>query len=302
MFQFVGLSAFSGEDCLDCAPSQVTDITVVRLKNAIFDRFNLTKNVTEDFTSEQAENWEYDTVLDTSFNGNIDAGNVEYTLSQITEIKIKRRVRGTFDWLTIGSIPINQASDLTFTFEDRTNTHNVEYEYALVPVLNNAEGNYIINSVLSTLAGVFIGDMETCYKFLYQVQYGSNARKVNVGTFQPLGSKYPIVISNGQLSYDTGTITGLVLNDDFEKTGILDSKQIADKKARMKNFLSDYKAKILRDWQGQKWLVAITDDIQITYADQSSLQVPSIAITWTEIGDADSQNDLYNNGIIDAPS
>lgn len=302
MFQFIGLSAFAGQDCLNPTPAQVNDIKTARVTNAIFDQFSVTKNVSEPFNVSLPTVWDYDTIMDATFNGNIKAGNVEFALNQITEVKIKRRVRGTFDWLTLKSVPIHSVSDLSFAFEDRTNTHGVEYEYAFVPVLNNAEGDYIINSIMSDLEGVFIGDADTCYRFLYDVQYGTNARKVNVGTFQPLGRKYPIVISNGLLSYDTGSISGIVLDDEFENTGIIDSAKTNEKKRKLKDFLADKKPKILRDWTGAKWLVAITDDIQISYAESSGLRVPSMTITWTEIGNADDQNDLYYNGIIDAPS
>ena len=302
MFQFVGLSAFAGQDCLNPSPAQVDNIQTTRLSNAIFDQFNATKNVSEAFDTSLPTEWDYDTIMDATFDGNIDAGNVEFALSQITEVKIKRRVRGTFDWLTLESIPIKSVSDLSFIFEDRTNTHGVEYEYAFVPVLNNAEGDYIINNVLSKLDGLFIGDFDTCFRFLYDVQYGTNARKLNVGTFQPLGRKYPVVIANGLLSYDTGSFSGIILNDEFEDTGIIDSAKTNEKKRKLKDFLSDKKPKILRDWTGAKWLCVMTDDIQISYAESSSLRVPMMSVTWTEIGDADNQEDLYNNGIVNTPS
>ncbi|HAU87634.1 MAG TPA: hypothetical protein DCW90_19725 [Lachnospiraceae bacterium] len=302
MFHFVGLSSFAGQDCLNPSLGQIDNIQETRLSNAIFDQFNTTKNVTELFDTSLPTEWDYDTIMDATFDGDTGAGNVEFALNQITEVKIKRRVRGTFDWLTLKSISIHSVSDLSFIFEDRTNTHGLEYEYAFVPVLNNAEGDYIINSILSKLEGVFIGDSETCYRFLYDVQYGTNARKINVGTFQPLGRKYPVIISNGLLSYDTGSISSVVLNDEFEDTGVIDSAKTNEKKRKLKELLADKKPKILRDWTGAKWLVAITDDVQISYAESSGLRVPTISVTWTEIGDADNQADLYNCGIVNTLS
>ena len=302
MFQFVGLSAFAGQDCLNPAPSQVNDIQDTVLSNAILDQFNVTKNITDSFDSSLPTVWDYDTIMDATFDGEIGAGNVDFVLEQITAVKIKRRVRGTFNWLTLTSIPIKSVSDLSFIFEDRLNTHGVEYEYAFVPVLNNAEGDYIINKVLSKLDGIFIGDADTCYRFLYDVQYGTNARKINVGTFQPLGRKYPIVISNGLLSYDTGSISGTILNDDFENTGIIDSAKTNEKKRKIKDFLANKKPKILRDWTGQSWLCIATDDVQISYAEGSGLRVPNVTFTWTEIGDINNQQDLYNNGVINTPT
>lgn len=302
MFQFIGLSAFAGDDCLNPTPAQVDDITDTKLENAIFDQFNVTKNVTDIFDVSLPTEWDFDTIMDATFDGNIDAGNVEFALNQITEVKIKRRVRGTFDWLTLTSIPVRSVSDLSFIFEDRLNAHGVEYEYAFVPVLNNAEGDYIINSVLSKLDGVFIGDADTCFRFLYNVNYGTNARKMNMSTFQPLGRKYPVVIANGLLSYDSGSISADIVDDDFEDTKVLNNAKMIEKKQKLKEFLSDKKPKILRDWVGQSWLVCATDDVQFSYNDRSSLRIPMITYTWTEIGDVNSQADLYNNGIINTQS
>ena len=132
---------------------------------------------------------------------------------------------------------------------------------------------------------------------------GVKASVTNETAEEAYGTKvYPIVISNGLLSYDTGSISGIVLDDEFENTGIIDSAKTNEKKRKLKDFLADKKPKILRDWTGAKWLVAITDDMHISYAESSGLRVPSMTITWTEIGNADDQNDLYYNGIIDVSS
>ena len=106
MFQFIGLSAFAGQDCLNPTPAQVDDIKSTRVTNAILDQFSVTKNVSEPFNVSLPTVWDHDTIMDATFDGNIDAGNVEFALNQITEVKIKRRVRGTFDWLTLKTIPI----------------------------------------------------------------------------------------------------------------------------------------------------------------------------------------------------
>ena len=98
------------------------------------------------------------------------------------------------------------------------------------------------------------------------------------------------------------SVSATILNDDFENTGIIDSAKTNEKKRKIKDFLANKKPKILRDWTGQSWLCIATDDVQISYAENSGLRVPNVTFTWTEIGDVNSQEDLYNNGVINTPT
>lgn len=302
MFQFVGYNFFSDGDSLNNAPSNVDNVTAVQLTNAIFDHFNVTKNTSTPVSTTIPTAWDYDTIVDASFEGNLNAGNVDFLIEQIAAIKIKRRVQGEFNWLTLTTIPINSVDDLVFTFNDNLNQYGVNYDYAFVPIMgsleNPVEGNYIINSVLSQFNGVFIGDADTIYKFFYELEYGNNQRNQQIGVFEVLGKQYPVFVANGNLSYETGSVTATILNDDFETNGI-DRTAITQRKNAIKDFLTNRKAKILKDFNSNEWLVIVNSNIGVTYKSNYGMGIPSISFDWTEIGDASSQQDLYNNGILD---
>ena len=44
------------------------------------------------------------------------------------------------------------------------------------------------------------------------------------------------------------------------------------------------------------------DNPQVTYKSGSGMSVPQIQFNWVQIGDATSQTDLYNNGILPSPT
>ena len=297
MNQFIGYSFFSGPDCLTSPPSQVDNITTIELSNAIFDHFNVTRDTNIPLSNSVPTEWTYDTILDADFANNIDAGNVDFLVSQITAVKIKRRVQGTFNWLTLDTIPINTLNDLTFVFNDMLNANNVQYEYAIVPVIEGAEGNYIITQILSQFNGVFIGDATQTFRFLYEVdnQFTQNQQ---IGVFAPLGRSYPIVVSNGSQNYKSGTTSAMILNDTFDNTAVIDANETATKLQNILSCLTNKGAKILKDWNGNEWLVVVTGNPQVSYASGSGLGVPVVQFGWTEIGDANNQQDLYNSGII----
>ena len=298
MFQFIGYNFFSDGDCLNNAPSNVDNINNIMLTNAIYDHFNITRNINTSVSSTIPTAWDYDTIMDASFEDNINAGNVDFIAEQISAIKIKRRIQGEFNWLTLTTIPINNVEDLTFAFNDLLNQYGVQYEYAFVPIIEDVEGDYIINSVFSQFNGVFIGDAQNIYKFLYEVEYGSNARNQQIGVFQVLGKQYPVLVANGALSYESGSVSATILNDDFQETGIIDRVAITRQKDALKDFLTDRKAKILKDWNGNIWLCIVNSNINVTYKSNYGMGIPSIQFNWTEIGDATNQQDLYNNGIL----
>ena len=247
MFQFLNYNFFGDGDALNNAPSNVDNITSAKLLNAIFDHMNITRNTSTAVSTNIPTTWDYDTIMDADFAGNISAGNVDFLIEQISAVKIKRRVQGEFNWLTLKTIPVNSVEDLTFVFNDLLNKHNVMYDYALVPIIEDIEGEYIINSILSQFNGVFIGDAEAIYKFIYEVEYGSNQRNQQVGIFQVLGQQFPIFVANGSLSYESGSVTATILNNDFEQTGIIDRTAITQQKNAIKDFLTNKKAKILKD-------------------------------------------------------
>lgn len=298
MLQFLNYNFFADGDALNTTPSSVDNITNVKLTNSIFDHFNVTKNTSTVVSTSIPTEWDYDTIMNASFNNNIDAGNVNYLINQISSIKIKRRKQGDFDWLTLATIPINRVEDLSFIFNDLLNQDNVTYEYALVPIIGEIEGQYLINSIMSQFNGVFIGNAETIYKFLYEVKYSSNQRNQQVGVFQVLGQQYPIVVANGALSYESGNVTATILNDDFEKTGIIDRAEIVKQKDALKNFLTDKKPKILKDWNGNIWLCIVNSNIDVSYKEGTGMGIPVISFDWTEIGESNNQQSLYNNGIL----
>ena len=68
---------------------------------------------------------------------------------------------------------------------------------------------------------------------------------------------------------------------------------------KIKDFLSNGKAKILKNVDGQSWLVYVTtpptDSAGNDYKDRT------LAFTCTEIGSLDSEQDLYDNGLSDIP-
>lgn len=298
MIGFIGYNFCSDGNSADPTPTNINNITNTRLQNGIFDHFNATRNVTFDYSSIIPTNWDLETIMNADFKGNASAGNVSQVTFGITSIRVKRRVKGTFDWITIKEIPIKKSEDLSFVITDNLNAYNTEYEYAFVPMLGDVEGNYIIESILSKFEGVFICDTDTVFKFMAGVEYNDNAVNQQIGVFQPYNRQFPVIVSNSVLQYKTGSIGGWVLPEGFETNRTVDRVALTKEKEVLLKFLTNKKPKIIKDMNGNNWLVYFTGNPTLSYDNNYGQGMVKVNAEWTEVGDPNDKTDLYENGLI----
>ena len=140
--------------------------------------------------------------------------------------------------------------------------------------------------------------MCTIYKFYNGVQYGSLERVQKIGVLEPFGSKYPVVVSNGMINYSKSSLKGTILNNDFENSHIIRRKEIVEKRETLLNFFTNKKAKILKDWNGNFWLMIIVDSPSVEFVNNYGMGISNISANWVEIGDPYNQQDLYNTGLL----
>ena len=286
------------------------------------------------------------TVINNSCDGYISiTSNLSSSYSpEITKILVKRLDKSdiTRTWLTLFSIDIETASDMDFTVIDFYNRYGREYQYALVPVMiqNQSgvdveiEGGYTLSNIVrSVFDGVFIADNTAIQKLQAGVGYNGVSVRQDVGVIETIGNKYPIIVSNNNLNYRTGTISANIFHEGFYSTtaypvlqelinsnGVnfitsngefliaLDEVSVKENRwsrtamvaAReaMEVFLTNKFPKILKDWNGNIWLVMFTSDINLSFSNEWGMGISSFEASWTEIGNPEDQYDLQNSGLI----
>ena len=299
MFFLCGYDFCRDGNALNPSPLSPSVYKTVELTNGIFSHWNVTRDITSPYSPDEPTAWDYLTIMDANFNGTIEAGNVGYDLSQIEGIKVKRRKVDDYNWITIKYIPVGDLEeDLAFSLNDNTAQNGIEYEYAFVPVVSGIEGNYITNTIKSNFDGVFICDKDIIYKFYAGVNYGTNQRVQKIGVFEPLGRKYPVVISNSLINYETGSFSGTVLPNDYLTNKDLDKLSMVQERKDLLDFLTNKQPKILKDWNGNIWLMIITGNPNVSFQRSSAMKIADVSADWTEIGDYNSQKDLYEAGFV----
>lgn len=284
-------------DCLNPNPVPAADFSDVKLQGGIFNHWNMTKDVTSPYSPNIPTTWDILYIMDANFNGNLNAGNIGYDFDEIDGFKVKRRKTTDFDWLTIGFIPSVADDKFDLTWVDNLAQSGVEYEYAFVPVVNGIEGSYVSDTINAEFDGVFICDSESIYKFYAGVQYGTSNRVQKVGVFEPFGRKYPVVVSNALLNYEQGSFSGTILPNDFYKNGTLDRAEMVKERKAVLDFLTNKRAKILKDWNSNYLLICVIDTPTVEYANNYGMGIATVGASYVETGDPNKQADLYNNGL-----
>lgn len=239
-----------------------------------------------------------------------EQGNIELSYHiPITNLLVKRQdvddVSG--GWLTLYSQPITQASDMDFTFIDFLNQYGKTYKYALVPLLTQTqsgvevevEGGYTVSDeVQSIFDGVFIADSTGSQKCKANVGYGNVDMNQVVGSITPIGAKYPIIITNSHNQYHNGSISGTIVPDDYYFNGNLSRIDMVKKRNELEQFLTNKRVKVIKDWNGNIWLVMIVGNVSCTFNNNYGMGIVDFSTNWTEVGDPTNQQDLQATGLI----
>lgn len=303
------LNAFLGADecSIPFTPTPIKENDVVEITGAEVDTFYATKDVESDVAFEAPDNWDFNTVIFPKFNDSAEGGNTDWTVDSLSHLIVRRRKQGEYKWMTLKVQEVHDVSDFSFSGTDIT-TSNAVYEYAIFPSLNGAEGNYSSIMVDVKNTHLVIADKDEIYKTVFTDGSCETVDQAPNNPLITLYGKHPTIIRNTDANYEEISVNASFLPVDKDDNGeeCMDyAEAVEDDRRRIlfnrkiKDFLSNGKAKILKNVDGQSWLVYVTtpptDSAGNDYKDRT------LAFTCTEIGSLDSEQDLYDNGLSDIP-
>ena len=287
------------------SPPIVKYMTNVELENCIVRDFYVTHDVSQITQYVSLPEWDNYTIMRADFDNNLRAGNVDWLLGSVNRIKIKRRKVGAGEqYITLYVQPIETEYDLSFYYRDYYCPSGYQFEYAMVPCVDEDEQTYFTTIVKTYFDGLFISDKDTTMKLYGNYLIGSSADNILLGMLQPYNQTYPIIIKNPNVLYRTATIQGDVLGLNIDECKAFELTQerrplIVDQKREWDKFLCNGKAKIIKDWNGNIMLAEVTTAPSYTYDQTSGNSKPTLSFGATEVGEYDNQWYMYNHGLID---
>ena len=289
---FLGYDFYSDESGLDYVPAPIDSINEIEIAHIVADELYVSNNTIYDMNS-IPQNWDFDTVLHALFNGNLAAGNLEYIVSELTALRLKRREVGTYDWLTLAEFPINSVEDAAITYIDRYVEAGKNVEYMIVGVTNNVEGSFSIGSVNSEFDGVVVAEKDIAYRaFFYD--YVPTERNHTTSVITTLNGRYPYVIKNAETNYTSGNIHGAFLPMIGCEVNI-DNIEGTRHREEFTDFLTNGKPKVIKLDDGRSFIVNIVDNVRHS-ADMPILYTD---FSFVETGDVNNTADLYYADLID---
>ena len=293
---FLGLSLFGDESCVNPTATYLEKMTYVELKHGNYDDLYISNDVSGTVNELIPDQWEFDTVLHATFEDVTDAGNVGWNLSNTTNILVKRRESGASDWTTIAEREVHTLADFNFAGIDYYARSKTDYDYAIVATLQHVEGNYNISTVHSEFDGIHIAEKDTIYGTIITDDYVDTVRNIPSSVTALPNMRYPKYISNSVANYDTGSCSGTFVYFNQE-TCDFDFDHIANQTYFVMDVLANRKPKILKIGDGRMWLIMVTGNP--TDSGKDHLYNRVINFEWAEIGDYNSEKDMYYANLLD---
>lgn len=291
----LGQTFASGIRTMDFTPINVKNISNLVIKNGIFDDVYVTKDTSFTIDNVIQNDWSFDTILHATFDNTLVAGNIDYYVSEIDYIRIKRRRKGTFKWITLFEVPITKYEDFNMVLYDDYARSGIEYEYGFTPVMNNVEGNINVSSVLSEFDEIFI--IEKDKKFHTEINISFSTAKSNTSSVIKLqNKKYPVVPTKGDGGFYRGTTSAIFAEYDEENCNYK-FEEGWEYRSDFMEFALDGEPKILKHYDGRMWMIMIVDDV--TEEETSHNQGALTTFNWVEIADCENAKALYANNFID---
>lgn len=295
-----GSNFVGGALACDITPTNIENINYIELKNGIYDDLYISKDADFELTNRCPEEWDFDTVLWAKFNGSNNAGNVDWNLETTSHLVLKSRNEGEFKWKTITVKEIKEIDDFKINYPDYFIASGQTIEYAVVNVLYGSEGSYNTTKITPKFDKMFLIEDGVVWGTDITDGYCDTTRNIPSTNVELLNSKYPIFVRNGKANYDTGNCKGsyvpfaneegceLAYSEEYDYMRVQYQKEFMD-------FISDGIPKILKLPDGRMWIVQVTpnptDTANTVYNNRD------ISFSWVEIGDVNSEEDLYYLGL-----
>ena len=196
------------------------------------------------------------------------------------------------------------------------------------------EGGYTTSDpVKSIFDGVYITDGIGSQRLKAGVGYENMQYQQITGVHNTIGGKYPIVVKNSNIGYHSGSIfaqivpekfymknvnvdlfgysylatsrmqrlcnqNGDMLVAKFQTYDLLNRMDMVEQRNVLEQFLTNKKPKVIKDWNGNMWLVMFVDNIDISFDNSWGMGMTTLSSNWVEVGDPNSEADLQSLGLI----
>ena len=267
-------------------------INGIQISNGIYEHMNLLNvlNISENlFDTTTPTIWNDNTLLNCNFINNINGGSISDIIANVSKIEIQRQEVGTTEWITLQTIyKVDDELQASFTMYDTYNKNNTLYEYRILPIaIDGTNGASISKQVLSQFCGAYICDANNIYNITDEYTLDSISTVQKSVVYEPYGRKYPIVAYNATTQYRQGQTSAILLAPTSKSTinSYIDKFAQVNLVSEFNSWLSNRRAKIIKDFNGNFRIVTIHSNISNDYYKVLGNAIASTTFNWVEMGE-----------------
>jgi len=264
--------------------------TSIEASNSIIDEVHIKQDTSLTFTS-QKENWLPSTIGIAKFQDDLHYGNFTLYSQEITHLKFKKRLTNSLQWITFSTVVFDK--DVT-TYEtiDRLIEADEEYQYGICASTDTIEGDLKTATITTSFDGMFISDKDSYYKLIYNYNLGDIVSNQGNSIIETLGSVYPTIMYSST-NYQTGSLQCMLISDTtLLAGGAIDIKVEKALRKQIMTFLTNKKAKLLKDSSGNFMVISIVGMPKLTPHNELSQQLYDLSFEFIEICDATNEDSL----------
>ena len=280
-------------------PIPTSEIDEVMMGAGMYDEMFISVDTTLDDSQTKPAQWNLKTIMDAKFNNSLEAGSIDGAGHIVTKIQCYRReyMSTNTDWQLVAQFDYDDHYNL-YTVVDRFIENGKTYEYAVVPLANEIQGDLQIGPPIdSKFYGSFISNLGSNYSMNIDFKFSDLVWNSNTSSSVPLNGQYPIV-TFGNANYRTGTVSFLPLTpqQEFGYENEIDPHAEYINRTNVINFLNDGQTKVIRREDGDI-IVCATHNIKTTPKDENLEAISTVTFDFTEIGKLD-YNTMEKAGLI----
>lgn len=266
-------------------------ISEINIKNCIIAHSTIENGLSPSAgTYDTSTPYDYSSMseFDAPFRHNLRSGADAYIAGTLSNINIERRVVGETDWVVLQNVIDDgeSATPFVFTAYDPFAGNGKEYEYRLA--IYDDSGSLLVaysTLVTSVFCHAYIVDGERAYTLDNEYTLESAQHNQFSTLYQPFGASKPFVGYNATLQYDQATTSAVLIAPTVGTSSYIDRLAQVRLRKEFNEWLSNASPKILKDFNGNIWIIAVVDTINIDYYKELGNGLNSVAFSWVEVGE-----------------
>lgn len=175
------------------------------------------------------------------------------------------------------------------------------YNFRLVAQGNSGNVETSETNILSSFVKNYICDINNIYDITPEFSLGSVNLVTQTASYAPYGAQFPIVTKNAKTKYRQGTTTAVLLVETSNSPQSAHLDRFAQNKLveEFNDWLTNGRAKILKDSNGYLAIIFISDSISNEYYKELGNGLASTSFSWMEVGKF-TQDDFDRLGFFNA--